>query len=204
VALAALVLLTACAGKTRYVIDLDILSFIPKSEHTRDWTLESGASDHLLLLPYYGEVVDDVSTVDAELREGTELEFPVPDSPAKGDITLTFAADVDVSNGSGSTNIETAEIRLFAAKANVDDVYTNGNKVLSFSLSGLGPNQSRNLSGKRTIEQGDPGYDLLTSGKVRLGAEGYFEAATGTNIAAGYSLNKLRVTVSVRPFSLLP
>jgi len=84
----------------------------------------------------------------------------------------------------------------------VENVYAHGTVMLSFDTTDILPGESRKLVGTKTLRRGDPGFDLLATGRVQLGLEGLF--FSDPDVTMEYFLNILRVKISIRPFSMLP
>jgi hypothetical protein len=184
-------------------VDLDILSFIPPEEHLQELNTPAVDGEYfLLLLPYYDELLSTLDTVEAEFTGGFEAEYPVPETRVEGDITLSFTVVVELSNIGESGHFEEVSFGLFAAPLSAENVYTDGQEVLSLSIQDLTPGSSTTIQGTRTVSIGDPGFELLTTGAVRLGARGYFRAQGPADVRL--NMRELRSRISVRPFSLIP
>lgn len=204
VVMGAVLMLSGCAVQTRYSLEIDVLSFFPREEHARRWTADADGNDgyRAIFLPYSEELFRRSEPVGAELRQGFEVDVPVPDDPGVEDLTLSFQIDAQVFNRSDSGEIRTAEFRLLAAPRSVEDVYADGTVLLDFDTVDILPGDSRRLAGTKTLRRGDPGFDVLSSGRLRLGMDGIFLLDAGVTME--YRLDILRFRISVRPFSMLP
>lgn len=192
-----------CSAKTQVAADIGILSFIPPDAHTQKLEMPAVDGEYfLLLLPYYDQLVSAMNTVEAEFTRGFKLEYPVPKTRVKGDIVLSFTVDATFWNTGESGQFDEVTLALFAAPLSTDNVYTEGQRVLSFSIEDLEPGTDATLQGTKTIRPGDPGFELLTTGALRLGARSYFRAQGPAQIQ--FQMYELRARISIRPFSLLP
>ncbi|MEX2445036.1 MAG: hypothetical protein WD492_15650 [Alkalispirochaeta sp.] len=197
------VVLSGCSARTRFAVDLDLLSFIPQDEHSRTEKVPAGdGGSYLLLLPYYDQLITDLDTIETELTRGYLLEFPVPETQTEGDLALTFTLDVSLENVGDTGSFDRVEFALFAAPVSAANVYTEGRKVLDFAVTNLEAGTLEERAGTKTLRPGDPGFQLLTTGAVRLGARAYFQGQGQPRIE--YVMRELRAGLSVRPFSLFP
>lgn len=201
----AVLLLTGCSAGTRYSLEIDIVSFIPEEERSREWIADDGGSTEryrVIFLPYSEELFRESEPIGVELQKGFELDVPVPDDPGVEDIVLSLHVDAEVFNRSSSGVFREAAFHLRAAPAAVENVYTDGTVMLSFDALDISPGESVHLRDTRTVRRGDPGFDILSTGRARIGLEGLFWS--DADVSMEYRLNEMRIRVSVRPFSLIP
>ncbi|TVR71290.1 MAG: hypothetical protein EA427_04530 [Spirochaetaceae bacterium] len=200
----AFLVLSGCAVQTRYSLEIDVLSFVPEDEHAREWTADSDEDDgyRAIFLPYSEELFRESEPIGTELQKGLEVDVPVPDDPGVEDLTVSFQIDAEVFNRSGAGSIKSVEFRLLAAPHSVENVYAHGTVMSTFDTTDIRPGESRRLAGTKTLRHGDPGFDLLATGKVRLGLDGLF--FSDPDVTMEYLLSILRVRISIRPFSMLP
>ena len=193
----------SCSGKTHYFLDIDVLSYLPREILRGEQTLETDIDEYLYLLPYGGFYDENVS-IDEELTEGMEIEFPVPDNPVGEDLVLTFRTNAAITNLSASSALATVRIALFIAPLETENVFEDGTRALNFEVPTLDPGETAYLEGMKRLRQGDSGFDILSSGAARLGVRAYFEANLSNAVTFSYSLNDLGITISTRPFAMIP
>lgn len=199
-AISLFLILASCSAHTTYSVVLDILSYIPDEERTQAWTALDATPDRAILLPYLEPVFEDISTVDAEIRRGIELTYPAPDSPEAGDLIVRFRVDADVFNDGGG-EISSTEIHLYVADPDAENVFLTEYRALTVDTPSIASGETTNLYGDRTIGVGDPGFERIRTGNIRVGVEAVVTMDTGTTIR--YTLNELRLSVHVRALSLL-
>lgn len=200
--LALLLLLGACSGRTWYAVDIDVLSYLPSEERSRELAFELPEEFYLYLLPYLDDLVTDPGLVEAVYANGVEVELDTPEAPDDGDIVLEFTVDTEIENVGSSGMVEVVRFGLFMAPLETEDIYFDEHRVVAFEVTDLQPGEFVRLGGTKRVEPGDPGYSLLATGSFRLGARAYFRGAAASGIA--YSMEEIGVKMSLRPFSLLP
>ena len=198
----AIMLLSACKATTWYSLEVDVLSYIPEGEHRKSWVTDDAVPDRTIFLPYLDSPVNDGIALEGGYSEGIVLELPVPDDPGTQDLTLMFEIDADVLKGTTGGSFERARFRLFLAPIEAKNVYDDNHMVLSLDVEDIPDGGSTNVTGTRTIRRGDPGFEILRTGRFRLGADGHF--VSDADVDLGYELNTMQVKISLRPFSFLP
>jgi hypothetical protein len=95
-------------------------------------------------------------------------------------------------------------ITLIIAPLETENVFEDGTRALKFEVPTLEHADTAYLGGMKRLRRGDPGFDILSSGAARLGVRAYFDAHLGNAVSFSYSLNDLGITISTRPFALIP
>lgn len=204
-AICAFLLFPGCKVRTRYSLEVDVLSFVPEDDRAREWTADDDENVEryrVIFLPYSEQLFRESEPIAAEFQKGLEVDLPVVEDPGVEDLTLSFQIDAEVFNRSESDDFKEAAFRLLAAPHSVENVYADGTVMLSFDATDIPAGESRTLAGTKTLRRGDPGFEIIAAGKARLGLDGVFWSDPGVTME--YVLNLLRVRISVRPFSLLP
>ncbi len=198
-----LVLLVACSGRTRYTVEYRALSNIPQEYISREVNVPVNTDQYLYLMPF-AAIAGSSSSIDIVLQRGTELQYPVPDVPEGGDLELSLDLGMDVENLSSTAALPDVTATLYIAEAESSNIYTEGTAVTSFSTGSVGPGATGRIDGGQTLTEGDPAWELLTSGDIRCGVEVKFTANTGSALQVGYTLERLGLRVSLYPFAYLP
>lgn len=200
--LSLVLLLAACSGRTRYAVEYRALSNIPQEYISRAVEVPADTDQYLYLLPF-AAIADSSSSIDLVLQRGTELQFPVPDVPEGGDLELSLELGLQVENLSG-TDLPNVIATLYIAGAESSNIYTEGSAVFSFSTGAIRPGETRRIDADQTLTEGDPAWELLTTGDIRCGVEVRFVANAGSALQVNYTLDRLRLRISLYPFAYLP
>ena len=201
--LSLVVLLAACSGRTRYTVEYRALSNILPEYINREVEVPAGTDRYLYLMPF-AAVADSSSLIDIVLQRGTELQYPVPEVPEGGDLELSLELGLQVENLSGTADLPNATATLYIAGADSSNIYTEGSAVFSFSTGTVSPSATGHIDAEQTLSEGDPAWELLTSGDIRCGVEVRFSANAGSALQVGYTLERLQLRVSLYPFAYLP
>ncbi len=151
----------------------------------------------------FAAVADASSSIDIVLQRGTELQYPVPEVPEGGDLLLTLNLNMDIENLS-SNILPDVTATLFIAEADSSNIYTEGTAAFSFSTGAINPGATEQIAAEETLSEGDPAWDLLTSGDIRCGVQVKFTANANNALQLRYTLDTLRLQVSLYPFAYLP
>jgi hypothetical protein len=194
--------LGGCSGKTTYSLEYDGLSIIPEDFRIKTIELQASTDKYLFLLPV-AELLEQALPLDTTLQHGLALSFPVPAVPEGGDLQMEMEATLGVLNQSTSS-LPSVEIELFLAGIESANIYEDGISVMTFSTGEIAAGESGTIRASSVISEGDPGWLLLTEGEIRCGIMVHFKAAASTDIILTYSINRLRLRVSVYPFGYIP
>ena len=170
-------LLSACSGRTAYVVNVDVLSLMKKASGTNAQVTLSNTGTNTTTLPS---------------ASGQELSIPLPDNVINAIDSATLSLALDASLPSGSTTMPTVDVQVCFAPTNTTDACANATKTYSFQITSTGPVNPQSFDLKSVIP-------LLQSGAavaVKLTLSG-----SGT---VDITLTQLTLEVKAHPFKAIP
>lgn len=173
-----LALAAGCSSRTRYTINTDLVSFIPAS--TRSSSFPSGSAT--LIVPS---------------EAGQQIPSPQLDIIESGRIVVK----VNLNNTGGAPLSGSLEIRLGpGADTNINDG-SGGDFAVSTTSFSVPPGSPGTVSINLALSQTEnkAALDLIKKGSFRIALK-----LTATSSGGTYSIQQAQVSVTGRPFAIVP
>lgn len=158
----------SCAVDTRYVLAVDLLSFVESPD--RGGTIpvpQAPGSASLYLFP--GVQLDLVDAgPDSVRRTGELISTHLPNPPGAYDLSVHFEAEVDLTNR-GAGVLPSLSSDIYLAGETSANVYTDGILVSTSAIPNLAPGEVGTFDLSFSIQDGDPAYTILEARGFRIG-----------------------------------
>lgn len=169
-------LLSACSGRTAYVVNVDVLSLIEASGESTQFTLSNTGSN----------------TITLPSANGQELSIPLPDNVINAIDSATLSLALNASLPSGSTTMPTVDVQVCFAPTGTTDVCANAFKTYSFQITSTGPVNTTPFDLKSIISSLQSGAAVAV--KLTLSGSGTVDI----------TITKLTLEVKAHPFNAIP
>jgi len=199
-----LLLCLSCSGSTAVQIKTNLLSFFVTEEKKVDFWLPPYATFHFYFLPGYQ--IDKVVTGPNKTQAGGLL-VNLPDTaeiPFHSAFTIVFSGKITIRNLNSSGVLRLVNLSVHVAPEEIEDIYASGEILVSIPVDDIDPGKSADIDFGFEIAEDSAYAEIFESSVTRIGIKLKIPESTGELMHAGYELTRLELSVSGKPFSLIP
>ncbi len=193
-----------CSGRTTAYITADLLTYFESEERVVEFALLPLATYDFYLLP--GIQLDDAGTgPDSSRIRGMIIDLPsAPETPSLSGFVTTFEGAITVGNLNQTGVLQLVHLSVLAAPTTAANVYEEGALLVSLPVDPIGPGEASEASFVAHIDEDSPLSEIIATSSMRVGIKLTFPETTNQTMEAGFELTHLQLSVSGRPFLLIP